>query len=299
MEDHDRRFKILLREFFRELFLLFFSEWAKRFDFSAVEWLDKEIFTDPPRGERRAMDLVAKLPTRKKGGGKGKKWLALIHVEVEARTSVAPLPRRMYEYHHELRRKHRLQVLPVAIYLRVGRDGIGFDVYEESFLGHVFLHFEYAYVGLPALDGVKYLEGENLLGVALSALMKVPPERRAELKVRALERVVKSPESELRKYLLCECVEAYLPLEGPALAEYERELLTERYQEVREMVLTTFDKGRMEGQRLILQHQLEKKFGPLPDKAIARLAALPAERLLQLAEAVLTAASLKELGLAK
>jgi hypothetical protein len=37
MEDHDQRFKTLLREFFRELFLLFFPQWAKRFDFSQVE----------------------------------------------------------------------------------------------------------------------------------------------------------------------------------------------------------------------------------------------------------------------
>jgi hypothetical protein len=246
------------------------------------------------------MDLVAKLPTRKEAGSKAKKsWLALIHVEVEARDSVAPLRRRMYEYHHELRRKHRLKVLPVAIYLRVGRDGIGFEVYEESFLGHVFLHFEYAYVGLPALDGVKYLEGENLLGVALSALMKVPPERRAELKLRALERVVKSPENEHRKHLLCECVEAYLPLEGPALADYERWLLTKRYEEVRKMVMTSYDKERLKAMRAFLQRMLEKKFGPLTEKSLARLAALSEDRLFQVGEALLTAASLKELGLDK
>jgi hypothetical protein len=300
MEDHDQRFKTLLREFFRELFLLFFPQWAKRFDFSKVEWLDKEVFTDPPRGERRAMDLVAKLPLRKGAGLKGKKnWLALIHVEVEGRDSVRPLRRRMYEYHHQLRRKHRLPVLPIAIYLRVGLDGIGFDVYEDSFLGHVFLHFEYAYVGLPALDGVKYLEGENLLGVALSALMSVPAERRAELKLRALERVVKSPENEHRKHLLCECVEAYLPLEGPALAEYERQLLTKRYQEVRKMVMTSYDKERLKAMRALLQRQLEKQFGPLSDKTLARLAALSEDRLFQVGEKLLTAESLKELGLDK
>jgi hypothetical protein len=267
---------------------------------SQVEWLDKEIFTDPPRGERRAMDLVAKLPTRKKAGAKAKKkWLALIHVEVEARASVAPLRRRMYEYHHELRRKHRLQVLPIALYLRVGRQGIGFDVYEESCLGHVFLRFEYAYVGLPALDGVEYLEGENLLGVALSALMKVPPERRAEIKLRALERVVESPESEHRRYLLCECVEAYLPLEGPTLAEYDRQLRTKRYQEVRKMVLTTLDKARMEGKRALLQELIETRFGSLSEKATAHLGALSEDRLVQLGKVLLTAESLKELGLEK
>src|SRR5437773_36872 len=127
MEDHDQRFKTLVREFFRELFLVFFPDWAKCFNFGKVEWLDKEIF--------------------------------------------------------------------------------------------------------PALPGVKYLEGKMLLGAALSVLMKVPPELRAELKARALERVLKSKENAVRKNLLWECIETYLPLEGPALAEYE-DLLSTKYPEV-------------------------------------------------------------------
>ena len=41
------------------------------------------------------------------------------------------------------------------------------------------LRFEYAYVGLPALDAEPYATGENLIGVALSTLMRVTPERRS------------------------------------------------------------------------------------------------------------------------
>src|SRR5207248_7701030 len=56
--DHDQRFKVLLQEFFREFFELFFPEWAEYFDFTAVEWFDKEVFTDPPAGSRRFLDMV-------------------------------------------------------------------------------------------------------------------------------------------------------------------------------------------------------------------------------------------------
>jgi len=63
--EHDQRFKTLVREFFGEFFLLFFPDWADLFDFSRVEWLDKEMFVDPPHGESDYLDLVAKLPTRK------------------------------------------------------------------------------------------------------------------------------------------------------------------------------------------------------------------------------------------
>ena len=64
MVDHDQRFKVLLKTFFAEFFRTFFPEWADRFDFARVDWLEQEVFTDPPRGERRSLDLVARLPLR-------------------------------------------------------------------------------------------------------------------------------------------------------------------------------------------------------------------------------------------
>jgi hypothetical protein len=57
------------------------------------------------------------------------------------------------------------------------------------------IRFEYAYVGLPALDGEQYTTGENLLGVALSALMRLPADRRAELYAEGLKRIAGSRET--------------------------------------------------------------------------------------------------------
>jgi hypothetical protein len=54
MADHDQRLKALLRELFDEFLRLFFPNWADRFDFTGVEWLDKEVFTDPPQGDEQA-----------------------------------------------------------------------------------------------------------------------------------------------------------------------------------------------------------------------------------------------------
>ena len=66
--DHDQRFKHMLREFFREFMELFFAVWAARLNFAAVEWLDKELFVDPPQGEKRFLVLVAKVPVNGPGG---------------------------------------------------------------------------------------------------------------------------------------------------------------------------------------------------------------------------------------
>jgi hypothetical protein len=39
-QDHDQRFKVLIREFFADFMRLFFATWASRFDFTEIDWLD-------------------------------------------------------------------------------------------------------------------------------------------------------------------------------------------------------------------------------------------------------------------
>ncbi len=78
----------------------------------------------------------------------------------------------MFDYYIQLRRDTGLPVLPIALFLRVGLDGIGWDAYEEHFWEQRIVRFEYTYVGLPALDGVQYATGENLLGRIRPALQR-------------------------------------------------------------------------------------------------------------------------------
>jgi hypothetical protein len=301
MSDHDQRFKTLVEEFFVEFFRLFFPSWAERFDFTRIEWLKQEVFPDPPQGERRSLDVLAKLPTRQavpgERPGQEESWVALIHVEIESPDKVAPLRPGMFEFYQYLRWKHQLPVLPIGLYLRVGLEGVGVDVYEEHFWELRPVHFEYLYVGLPALDAVQYVQGDNWLGVALSALMRIPEDRKAWLKAEAFRRLTACPENAMRRYLLCECVDAYLPLEGPQLQEFEHLLVTEPYTGVKIMAMTYVEQGRQEGRRELLQNQLEKRFGPLSASVRERLQSLSRERLIELSLAVLDAQSLRELGL--
>jgi hypothetical protein len=178
----------------------------------------------------------------------------------------------------------------------VGLNGVGWDVYEEWFWEHRLVHFEYACIGLPALDAFQYLHGSNWLGVALSALMRVPEERRAELKAEALRRLATSPLNEQQRYLLCECVDAYLPLHGPQLDEFQRLLLTERAMHPH-MTGTIFGQGMAQGQRDLIREMLDQRFGPLSPQVLERLTSWPPERLRELGKALLTAKSLQELGL--
>jgi hypothetical protein len=308
MSDHDQRFKNLLREFFAAFFELFFPQWAARFDFSRVEWLEQEVFSDPPQGKRRSVDLVAKLPTRQAVPGpppdQEEKWVALIHVEIEHRDTVAPLRPRVFSYYVGLRQRHDLPVLPVALYLRVGLEGIGIDVYEEHFWELRPVRFEYLYVGLPALDGLQYVQGNNWLGVALAALMRIPEERKVWLRAEALRRIMGSPHNDYQRFLLGECVQAYLPLDAERQREFERLLATEPYQGVQAMATTWYEQGLEQGLeqgqrqlRELLRTLLEQRFGPLSTRAQERLASWPGDRLVELGRSLLTAQSLQELGL--
>lgn len=307
--DHDQYFKVLLKAFFREFFSLFFPPWVDRIDFTRVEWLDKEVFVEPPQGERLFLDLVAKLhllrPVPGQRAGESEARIALIHVEIESADKVAPLRSRMHAYYRQLRHDHGLPVLPIGLYLRVGLEGIGWDVYEEHFWEHRLLRFEYAYVGLPALDGEAFMGSPNLLGVALAAFMRIPEERKAELLAEALQRVAGSRENDYRRALVVDFLEAYWPLNEAQRQEFDALLDTERFKGVRPMQMTTYQKGMLKGmeegvlkeRREVLQIQLEARFGPLSPQLQQRLESLPAERLRELLLAVVKAQSLRELGL--
>jgi hypothetical protein len=156
----------------------------------------------------------------------------------------------MLDAYWYLRRQHRLPVLPIGVFLRVGLNGIGIDFYEEHFWELRPIRFEYLYVGLPALDAIEYVQGENWLGVALSALMKIPLERVAWLGAEALRRIQEAPLTDQKRFLLGECVQAYLPLDEAQQREFERLLATETYHGVQAMNKTWYEKGVEQGQAM-------------------------------------------------
>src|SRR6266849_3540690 len=151
----------------------------------------------------------------------------------------------MRDYRHYLSRKFQLPVLPLCIYLHVGLQGLGWDEDNETFFGEPINTFRYRYLGLPALDGLQYIQGSNLLGVALASMMRIAEDAKAKAKADALRKIATSNEAEYRKYLLCECVETYLPLEEVQMKEYEQLLITPPYQLARKYGKTSFELGEL------------------------------------------------------
>jgi hypothetical protein len=127
------------------------------------------------------------------------------------------------------------------------------------------------------------------LAVARSALMRWPRRQRAQAAVAALERIVASQESPTRKQLLCECVQAYAPLEEDQRVELQSLLQEPQLQGVRAMVKTWTEEGAEKGKRELLLDQLETKFPNLSQTARQRLTEWPVAKLRELGRALLKA----------
>jgi len=225
----------------------------------------------------------------------------LLHLEIESGDTMEPFRKRLFDYFHFLIKKYGPKVLPIAVYLRVGLEGKGKDAHVIEVLRRTVLRFEYDYVGLPGLTGQPYLDGDNPLGVAWSALMRWPRQQRVPAAVQALERIVGSQESPGRKIMLCECIQAYAPLEDDQRLELNSLLKEPERKGVTTMIKTwteeAEERGINKGQRRLLLKQLEARFPPLSETVRQRVAQLSEDRVEEIGLALLKAQSLRELGL--
>jgi hypothetical protein len=105
---------------------------------------------------------------------------------------------------------------------------------------------------------------------------------------------------------LVNCVETYLELEGRDAEELEALQAADPNEEVQAMRMTWAEKleakgrdiGQQEGFRQALLRQLGARFGPLSEDVKRRVEAIgSAERLNQIADQILVAHSLEEMGL--
>ena len=141
--------------------------------------------------------------------------------------------------------------------------------------------------------------------MALSALMRRPADRRAELYAEGLKRIASSGENDYRRFLLVECLEAYAELDDGQKERLQALLQTDPYQEVESLMKTTYERGIEQGiergieqgERRLTLRLMEAKFGPLSPKVKQQVEALSPEALTQLQLDLLKAKAIGELGL--
>lgn len=170
-------------------------------------------------------------------------------------------------------------------------------------------------------DAYDYLGIANPLAPAISALMKPSRLGKVAQKFQSLLALVRSGVDEARLTLLTNVVEKYLTLDDVERARFEALVATPEGKEVA-MVVSVYEErgiekgmaqgleqgiaqgiekgieqGILRGECKTLLRQIERKFGPVSQDVRGRLEAImDVEELDRLADSILTAQSLEEMG---
>jgi hypothetical protein len=239
-QKYDQLFKQLLKAFFGELLQLVAPTVASQLDASKAEYLDKETFTDLPKGKHRYMDLLAKVPLKKSKLGEATTELVLAHTEIEGDFG-EPMDKRMWRYFMQLKLRHDLPVLPLVIYVNGGEANIQWRQYKDHTCGAEVSSFSYLSFGLSPSNAQEFLKKPGALTAALSVHMKRGKLSKAQLKIECLTKIAKAKLDEAKEFLAFNFVQTYLPLEQPEQDEYTKLLGKTPSQEAKKMELTWAD----------------------------------------------------------
>jgi predicted transposase YdaD len=309
---HDQLFKDLIRAFPADLLRLILPEAVRRLRLETLEFQPTEEFLDLPQGRERRLDLMARVST----------WEGepvLLHVEVETRFR-AGMAERLWSYNRLVRLRRGQPVWTVVLYRRGGPPGLRAEVHRERWLRREICRFCYTSFGLSGASAESFLRRRNPLAWGFAAQMRWRTGSLAERRLACLRRIARARGlSEVQRFLLANVVQSYLQLNGRAAESFERLLGEPRHREVRTMIMTWADQKEAEGRRKGLEegrqerrqeghqqgirdvvlHLLSRRFSPLPSAVARRVAAIAsAEELTRLADRILDARSLDELGLA-
>jgi hypothetical protein len=299
---HDSLFKRLLRAFFRDLLQLALPGMAGQLDVDGAIFLDKELFTET--GRRREADLLARIPLLANGPES-----LLVHVEIEARAR-SPIIGRLRQYRRRIEAAYDSDVVSIVVTLRGGEPGLQVLPLPGVTTGPG-LGSQYVAFGLSGCDAAAYLQRPEPLAWALAALMSPEKLGRAELKAACLRRIADARLSEDRRTLLVDCIATYLQLTPEETSEYATSDTGggNRTMRVADMSFEQLYRaearkrerreGREEGARKMLLRLLTRRFGRMPVSVRRRVEEIDSvDHLIRLAERVLTARSLEDLGLA-
>jgi len=217
----------------------------------------------------------------------------LIHVEAQAQPEAA-FPRRMFRYFARLHEKYDLPVYPIAVFSYDEPQRAEPDTYRIAFPDLDVLSFRFRVVQLNQLDWRGFVDRTNPIAAALMAKMRMDPTDRPRVKLACLRMLAKLQLDPARRELISGFVDSYLRLTIEEKSEFDAELdaIEPREKEDVMEIVTSWmeeglEKGREEGQRLLVLRQLGKRLGRLDGGTEARIEALSAERLEKLGEALL------------
>ncbi|MBM3738007.1 MAG: DUF4351 domain-containing protein [Acidobacteria bacterium] len=284
MPIHDRLSKELLRVFFLEFITLFWPKLAALIERDSIEFLQQEIFTDVTAGERHEADLVVLARLAGLGG-------ILFQVESQG-TARSIFPERMFSYFSRFHLARRLPVFPIAVLTYDSPREQAIDYYDVTVGDEPVMSFKFRVVQLNRLDWRDYEGCGNPVAYGFMSQMRMMAEERKLVKLESLRSTLALGLDPARTQLIFGYVNTYLRLK-PEEEEWVVEALK----------ISNPDQGLFwtywheAGMVNVAEQVLKRRLGELPESTMARIRALPPEKIVDLTECARdfpTASSLDE-----
>ncbi|MGY4690994.1 Rpn family recombination-promoting nuclease/putative transposase [Salibacterium sp. K-3] len=251
--DHDRLFKEVLTTYFEEFIQLFFPEVHEAVDFSNIQFLAEEVFSDVTQGEKYKVDLLVK--TRRKE----EETVIIIHTESQS----YPQPdfnERMFIYYGRLYEKYRCNILPIALFTYDQRREEP-DLFSIQFPFHDVLRFQFLTVQLKQQNWRHFIRSDNPLAAAFLSKMGYNEKEKIQVKKEFLRMMVRMNIDPARSNLLTGFFETYLTLtswEEKKLQEEVKRMDGREGEKVREFVVSYEKKGIEKGIKQGMEKGIEK-----------------------------------------
>jgi hypothetical protein len=310
--EHDQIFKTTFSYFLGDLIELVSPELADMLDLRNPKFIEKEAFTDIPRGKRRECDLVAEIATKS-----GDPRLILVHVEIEGKFLSAN-DLKMLRYYMHLRLKYNRPVISICVNLKGSPVGVQVRQVVEKVGAMEVCRFSYIAFGLSRCLAEEYVNRPQVLAAALAALMRSKAWDKVEKKLQCLKKISRAQVDDARRFVLANVVNTYILLNE---AEQERFAIAvaSEAKEVREMEITWEEtlaarkaegeaigeargeaRGEVNATRKAIILALNRRLGPVPDEVVERLTSISdLERLQSILEQAVSASSIDEIDFAE
>ena len=281
--DHDQLFKELLSTFFIEFVELFLPEVAALMERDSITFLPQEYFTDLITGDRKIIDLIAKVRFQ------GQDAFFIIHLENQS-FSEAEFARRMFFYFAKLHQEYLLPIYPVVIFSFDKPQRPESTNYKVSLANLEVLNFNFTSIQLNQLSWRDFLNQQNPIAAALMAKMQIQPNDRPKVKAECLRLLATLKLDPARTRLISGFVDTYLTLNATEEQTFQTELDRmglNKEEKVMEIVTSWMRTGmRNEAEKLVLR-QLNRRFGPIEAELEQQIQALSIDRVEDLSDALL------------
>jgi hypothetical protein len=238
------------------------------------------------------VDLVARVRFH------GQEGFVLVHVEHQGRRD-RQIGLRLFLYAAWLIERYGLPVYPILLTSYDTPRSPEPDRFALPVRGFGLRDFGYRVVQLNRMNWRDFVRRPNPAAAALMAKMNIRPEDRVRAKLQILRLLATMRLDPEKMDLIAGFVENYLTLTAKEELAFERELDklddNEQKASVMELMTSWERKGRQEGQLALVKRQLDRQVGPLKPEMERQVNRLSAERLGDLAEALLQFTSAEDL----